>query len=146
MPKTVVSLSDAKVRNARPQEKAHRLFDGGGLFLLVTPAGDKYWHFKYRFDGREKRISFGAYPETGLEAARAERDAARELLRQGIDPGALRKEEKARKKAERVESERTPSVRITFDGTIELWKGGNIMRLTTDEARFIARLLDNVTR
>jgi hypothetical protein len=146
MPKTVASLSEATVRNVRPQEKAYRLFDGGGLFLLVTPAGGKLWRFKYRFEGRENLISFGTYPETSLEAARSQRDAARELLRLRIDPGALRKEEKARKKAQRLESQRTPSVRITFDGTIELWKGGNIMRLTADEARFIARLLDNVTR
>lgn len=63
-----------------------------------------------------------------------------------VDPGALRKEEKAREKTERLASKRTPSVRVTFEGAVEVWKGSNILHLTMDEARFVARLLDNVTR
>ena len=146
MPKAAIQLSVAKVKNAKARPKGYKLFDGGGLYLLVTPSGDKYWRFKYRFDGMEKGFSFGVYPEIGLEDARSQRDAARESLRQGVDPGALRKEEKARRKAERLESERTPSVRITMDGIIELWKGNNIMRLTADEARFVAELLNSIMR
>lgn len=91
MAKKVIQLSDAKVRNARPRETEYRLFDGGGLFLLVTTSGGKYWHFKYRFEGKEKRISFGPYPEIPLDEARAKRAEARRQIVNGIDPGAVKK-------------------------------------------------------
>lgn len=146
MPKGAEPLSEDKINAARPAENRYKLFDGNGLFLLVTPDGTKYWRFKYRFDGREKQLSFGIYPATSLEDARCKRDLARDLLRMRVDPGALRKEEKAREKTERLESKRTPSVRVTFEGAVEVWKGSNILHLTMDEARFVARLLDNVTR
>jgi integrase len=87
MPKRTVPLTDTQIRNTKPQQKEIKLFDGGGLFLLVTPAGGKLWRLKYRFDGKEKKLSFGAYPEISLLAARQKRDEARMQLAQGIDPG-----------------------------------------------------------
>jgi hypothetical protein len=146
MPKRIPPLPEELVDAAQVREKAYRLFDGGGLSLLVTPAGGKLWRFKYRFNNTEKNLSLGSYPETSLEDARCNRDAARSLLERGIDPSASRKEDKAREKAARLESERTPSVRITFDGKIEIWKGANAMRLTLDEARFVWSLLTSITR
>ena len=91
-------------------------------------------------------MAFGTYPTTSLEDARSNIDAAKELLSQGFDPSEIRKQEKTRDKAERLEAERIPSVRATFDGKIEIWKGNNTMRLTLDEARFIGTLLTNITR
>jgi uncharacterized SAM-binding protein YcdF (DUF218 family) len=135
-----------QVNKAKPQTKQFTLFDGGGLFLLVSPPGGKLWRFKYRYEGKQKLLALGKYPEISLDDARSSRDAAKELLTKGIDPSALRKEEKAREKAEHLEAERVPSVRITIDGKVEIWKGGNIMRLTWDEARFVANLLANITR
>ena len=88
-------LNEAKIRNAKPGEKPVRLFDGHGLYLEVTPAGGKLWRLKYRFQRREKRLSFGMYPDIGLRDARERRDAARKLLAHGIDPSAARKAEKA---------------------------------------------------
>jgi integrase len=70
-------------------------FDGGGLFLQVTPAG-RYWRMKYRHGGRERLLSFGVHPEVPLAEARKRRDAARDLLRDGRDPSAERKANKAR--------------------------------------------------
>jgi hypothetical protein len=122
------------------------LFDGDGLLLRVIPSGGKWWRFKYRFEGKANMLSLGRYPEISLADARCRRDAARELLRQGIDPSVVRKEEKARRKADLLEAERIPSVRVTIDGKIEIWKGGNTMRLTWDESRFIANLLSNIVR
>jgi hypothetical protein len=84
-------LTDNTIRNAKPQEKPVRLFDGGGLYLEVAPSGGKWWRFKYRVEGKEKRISLGTYPETSLKAAREKRDEARRLLAQGIDPSAERR-------------------------------------------------------
>lgn len=139
-------MSEDTIRNAMPKGKQFALFDGGGLFLLVKPSGGKLWRLKYRFDGKDKRLALGAYPAITLEEARIRRDAARELLLQGFDPAEIRKQEKARDKAERLEGRMIPSVRATFDGKIEIWKGNNTMRLTLDEAKFIGTLLSNITR
>lgn len=101
---TPMPLSDAAVRNTKPAEKAQKLADGGGLFLLVTTSGSKLWRLKYRFDGKEKLLSFGAYPDTGLKEAREKRDAARKLLAAGVDPGENRKAMKASRALEETNS------------------------------------------
>ncbi len=87
-------LTDIEIRNARPREKAYRLADGAGMYLEVSPAGGKYWRFKYRIAGKEKRLALGVYPETSAKEARIRRDAARKLLADGIDPGVQRKVQK----------------------------------------------------
>ena len=93
-------LTDVKARNAKPGAKQVKLFDGDGLFLLVTPSGGKWWRFKYRFGGKEKLLSFGTYPEVSLSQARDKRDAARKQVAAGIDPGEVRKAQKAAKDQE----------------------------------------------
>jgi len=145
MPKIIISrLTEEIASSATASEKASKLCDGAGLFLLITPGGGKWWRFKYRYQGKEKMLSLGVYPEVSLDDARSRRDAAREILAQGIDPSAFRKEEKARNRAQRLEAERMPSVRVTIDGVIEIWKGGNTMRLREDEAVFVATLLSKI--
>lgn len=146
MPRRVAPISEEKINAAIAIEKTQHLFDGGGLYLLVEPNRSKRWRFKYRFEGKAKMMSFGTHPEVSLNDARSRRDAARALLKKGIDPSVLRKEDKARKRAEELEVARTPSVRVTFDGGIEIWKGNNIMHLSQDEARFIANLLNSIVR
>ena len=88
-------LSDIKIRSAKPSEKPLKLFDGGGLYLEVSPRGGRWWRLKFRFEGREKRLSLGVYPQVSLKEARRRRDEARAQLAQGIDPGAARKAQKA---------------------------------------------------
>ena len=87
-------LTDTALRSARPRAKPFRLFDGGGLYVEVNPAGGKWWRWKYRHGGKEKRLSLGVYPDVSLKAAREKRDAARQRLAAGIDPGQARKAEK----------------------------------------------------
>lgn len=87
-------LTDPAIRNAKPGEKPIRLFDGNGLYLEVSPSGGKWWRFKYRFGGKEKRLSLGVYPEVGLKEVRIKHSAARRLLADGIDPGEARRVEK----------------------------------------------------
>jgi integrase len=94
------ALTDAKVRNAKPELKPRKLFDGRGLFLLVTPSGGKWWRFKYRFGGKAKTLSLGIYPDVGLGEARERRESARKLLSSGFDPGVERKAAKAAQVAE----------------------------------------------
>jgi integrase len=88
-------LSDIKIRNAKPSEKAQRLYDERGLYLEVSPAGGKLWRFKYRMNGKEKRIGFGRYPDVPLALARERREEARKLLAAGIDPSVNRQAQKA---------------------------------------------------
>lgn len=90
-------LSDIAIRSAKPREKAYKLADGGGMYLEVSPAGGKWWRLKYRYDGKEKRLSLGTYPEVGLREAREKRDDLRKLLAAGVDPGESRKAVKASK-------------------------------------------------
>jgi integrase len=87
-------LTDTTIKNTRPGAKPLKLFDGGGLFLLVTPNGNKWWRLKYRFAGKEKLLAIGVYPDVGLAAARKKRDAAREKIAAGIDPSEAKKVEK----------------------------------------------------
>jgi integrase len=90
-----MGLTDAAIRNAKPGEKPVRLFDERGLYLEISPNGGKWWRLKYRFEGKEKRLSLGTYPDVGLKDAREGRDHARKLLVGGVDPSAHRKAQKA---------------------------------------------------
>ena len=85
-----MSLTDVSVRSIKASEKPLKLFDERGLFLLVTPSGGKWWRLKYRFEGKEKSLSLGTYPDTPLKLAREARDHARKMVAQGIDPSAQR--------------------------------------------------------
>ena len=95
MPKRIAPLTDTKVKKIKLDGKPRKLFDGGGLFLLVTPSGGKLWRLKYRFGGTEKLLTVGTYPQTSLAEARQKRDDARALLEKGIDPGDTKKAQKA---------------------------------------------------
>src|SRR5216683_6776896 len=83
-------LTKQIIQHAAPRERVFKLFDGGGLFLLVRPTGLHGWRFKYRVRGREKLLSFGPYPAVSLANARAQCKAAKALLRDGVDPSVSR--------------------------------------------------------
>ncbi|WP_047534866.1 tyrosine-type recombinase/integrase [Methylotenera sp. N17] len=106
-----MALTDTAIRNAKPKDKPYKLFDEKGLFIQVTPNGGKWWRFKYKFEGKEKLLSLGTYPEVPLagkwhdpdtkkiwiDGARDRRDKARELLACDIDPSDNRKAKKETK-------------------------------------------------
>ncbi|EOG6954348.1 tyrosine-type recombinase/integrase [Yersinia ruckeri] len=91
-------LTDIKVKTAKPMDKAYKLTDGGGMYLLVKPNGSKYWRLKYRFVGKEKMLSIGVYPDVSLADARQKRDEARKVLAAGGDPGEVKKADKLAQK------------------------------------------------
>jgi len=103
-----MALTDLKIRSLKPGPKPRKVADERGLYLLVTPAGGRLWRFKYRFDGREKLLSMGSYPDVGLALARERRDDARRQLAKGIDPGAVRRAE-------------TQAPRDTFEALAREW-------------------------
>lgn len=97
-------LNARQIETAKPKDKEYKLTDGDGLYLLIAPSGAKYWRFKYRIDGKEKKLSIGVYPEISLAQARLERAKARKLVAAGGDPS---EEKKAEKQARKVSVENT---------------------------------------
>jgi integrase len=88
-------LTDRAAKAAAPREKTYKLSDEKGMYLEITPKGQKYWRWKYRFAGKEKRLALGVYPEVSLKEARSKRDDGRKQLSQGIDPSAAKQSQKA---------------------------------------------------
>ncbi|HEX8233366.1 MAG TPA: integrase arm-type DNA-binding domain-containing protein [Caulobacteraceae bacterium] len=97
-------LSDLAIRNAKPRPAPYKLSDSGGLFVQITPSGGKLWRLKYRFQGKEKLLSFGPYPSVSLADARDRREHARKLLQLGKDPGVERKERESHARREASET------------------------------------------
>lgn len=87
-------LTNVAIKTARPKKKPYKLSDEKGLYLLVETKGGLLWRLKYRFNGKEKKLAIGTFPEIGLKEAREKRDEARSLLGVGVDPGQQRKTEK----------------------------------------------------
>jgi integrase len=92
---TIMPLSNTAIRNAKPTEKPCKLTDEKGLYLFIMPTGGKLWRMQYRFEGKQKLLAFGAYPDVSLKEARERRDEARKHLANGADPGAVKKAQKA---------------------------------------------------
>lgn len=91
-------LADSEIDGFEPQQKSNKRADGGGLHVFVVPTGSKLWRVNYRFQGKQKTLSVGAWPVVTLEKARALRTNAKRLLRQDIDPGAVQQSRKARRR------------------------------------------------
>ena len=107
-------LTDTSCKNARcPEGKAReRYTDSRGLYLEVQPNGAKHWRYKYRFAGKEKRLSLGTYPDVPLAKARRDRDAARETLKSGTDPVQVKTDAKIARHA---------ALQNTFEAVARAW-------------------------
>lgn len=79
-------LTELQCKNFQPQDKSYKKFDGGGMFLLVKPNGNKYWHLKYKYAGKEKLVSLGVYPAVSLKEARKKRDEVKIKISRNVDP------------------------------------------------------------
>src|SRR5260370_31516481 len=87
-------LTEIRIRAAKPKERAYKVFDERGLFMLATPSGGRLWRFRYRLGGVEKLLTLGPYPDVSLKRAREKREAARKLVSDGVDPSAKRQAER----------------------------------------------------
>jgi len=85
-------LTDTAIRKAKSKFKQYKVSDAGGLYLLIKPDGARYWRVKYRHGGKERLLALGVYPHVSLAEARSERDDAKRLLKQGLDPVTARKQ------------------------------------------------------
>lgn len=121
-------LTDKCLKNARPTTKTLKLFDGGGLYLEIKPTGGKLWRLKYRFAGKEKRLSIGSYPLISLKEARERRDKAKKLLEQNIDPSQAKYEAK---------HQAIVNSGITFEMVAKEWHETMKDKWTADHAKSI---------
>ncbi|APJ16894.1 TPA: tyrosine-type recombinase/integrase [Aeromonas hydrophila] len=124
MPLTEIAAKQAKWSGKPSGDK---LADEKGLFLLINKSG-KYWRLKYRFAGKEKKLSIGVYPEISLKEARAQRDEARRMIAEGVDPSLVRKQNKA---AIRLASENSfeALAREWHQSQLALWSSGHASRV-----------------
>lgn len=128
-------LTDVIIKNAKPKaDKPLRMYDQRGLYLEIAPSGGKWWRWKYRFAGKERRLSFGVYPEVSLKDARDRCDEARKLLRDGVDPSLDRKAEKL-KRAHAVEDSFESVGRAWYEKELSSWE-------SPDHAKRVLRLLE----
>lgn len=109
-------LTNIAVAKAKPKTNAYKISDGRGLYLLISVKGAKYWRMKYRYEGRELLLSFGCYPDVSLSEARNRREEARKILASGIDPGGIRRAQKA---------SRTEQLANSFEITARRWHEKN---------------------
>lgn len=112
-------LTNTACKNAKPGAKPYKLTDSQGLYLEVMPHGSKLWRWKFRFNGKEKRLAFGTYPAISLQEARELRDKARKTLTTGTDPSFAKKEEKR---------QRALNAGNTFESIAREWHKNNLVR------------------
>ena len=128
-----MKLTNVKIKNAEVRDKQYKLADGNGLYLLIKPNGGKYWRLKYRFQGKEKVLSFGVYPEVSLLEAREKTTEAKKQLKEGIDPSQQKKIDKLTSK---VSSE------STFEAVAREWHETNKNKWTERHAHYVLRRLE----
>lgn len=126
-------LTDKTCKAVKPESKPYKLSDGGGLYLEVTSTGSKYWRMKYRFLGKEKKLSIGVYPAVTLAAARLARDDAKRMLAKKIDPSSAKQEEK-RQMALNAEN--------TFEAIAREWHEHNLEKWSVNHAATIMRRME----
>ena len=115
MPRQINKLSKNSIETVRARNKAFKLFDGGGLYLLVNPNGSRYWRLKYYYRGKEKLLALGVYPKVNLTKARESRRWARGLLKDGLDPSQVKKEEQYRASPEKSRKPDSGKYRAMFE-------------------------------
>lgn len=133
-----MALSDAAIRAAKAGETQFKLFDEGGLFLIVRPSGGKLWRLKYRHQGKEQQLSIGRYPDVGLKEARERRDQARKQIAAGVNPAFEKK---------RAAIAASISAANTFNAVAEEFiakrEREGVKEITTVKARWLLALLES---
>jgi len=103
MARNITALTATQIKQAKPKEKDYKLFDGGGLYLLITKRGTKLWRLKYKFENKEKLLALGSYPDITLQKARELREHNKQLIAKGINPSELKKEKQEAIKQDEAE-------------------------------------------
>ncbi|EMG9895048.1 tyrosine-type recombinase/integrase [Enterobacter hormaechei] len=127
-------LNARQIETSKPMEKTYKLADGGGLYLQVNPNGSKYWRLKYRFAGKEKKLSFGTYPDMTLAEARIRREEARKILADNKDPSEVKKAALIAQKL---------SLTNTFESIAMEWYESRVASWSKNYANYVLRGFKN---
>lgn len=130
----------ATIAALQPKNSPYKVWLGSGLFLEVMPNGSKLWRFKYRFAGKENRLSMGAFPSVSLEQAIQARDEARTMVKNGTDPSAVRKAERAERQTPRARAKAFRLV-LTLDNALTIETPQQILRLTPKQTAAVRAFL-----
>lgn len=128
-----MSLTDIKVRNAKPTDKQYKLADGEGMYLLVHPNGGKYWRLKYKFAGKEKTFAIGTYPLVSLSEAREKRSEAKKQITEGVDPSQKKQDQKLNQYI---------SLENSFENIGREWHAKNLSKWKPRHAHYILKRLE----
>ncbi len=134
-------LSDLKIKQLKSRDKAYKVFDGGGLFLMIYPSNKKVWKFKYRFDGREQGITYGEYPAVSLKDARGFRDRDKGIIAAEKNPS----EEKKLRQLERLR-ERESAFEIVANAYYDKEASSNLAEATLSKKRWLLDIAINEFR
>ncbi len=125
-------LTDVAIRKAKPAAKPLKLSDGRGMYFLLKPDGGRYWRMDYRYEGKRKTLALGVYPEVSLFDARLRREDARQLLANGVDPGAVRRD------AKQAKAEAARASDQTFEAIGRDWMARqDVAEVTANKTRWI---------
>lgn len=142
MPKRVVSLNDLQIDRARQKDKPYKLTDGEGLYLLVTPTGGKLWNLKYKFAGKERKLSLGKYPAVSLADARRRKEDAQKLLANEQDPAAIMSKQAKRLQQIAVVEAKQTEIESTFEYIARAWHNKFFITWTAHHATRIMTWLE----
>lgn len=124
----------------RPKDRPYKVGVGAGLYLEIKPNGSKLWRLKYRFAGKENKLSLGAFPSVSLEQASQARDEARAMLKAGTDPSAARKAERAERQTQRARAKAFRLV-LTLDNALTIETPNQLLRLTPEQTAAVRAFL-----
>lgn len=130
-----MALTDTKLRNLKPGEKAYQEADEGGLFVEVMPGGAKVWRLRYRLAGKQEKVTLGDYPTYSLGEARTWRDDCKTLAGRGLSPMAL-------KRGDPVPDDTAPAVKEMAQAFVRSWCMKAVERAKAKEAE--AKAADTV--
>ena len=137
-----VKLTDEIIGTAQVGDKPVKLFDGRGLFILLSPRGYKWWRFKYRFGGKEKKLSLGVYPKVSIDEARSRHAALRKMVDEGMDPSAYVQAERAEQNAEAARQLAPTRFMLDSDGALTFRLRTRMVSLNPAETAELRNFLD----
>ncbi len=137
-----MNLTDAIIESTQVGDKPVKLFDGRGLFILLSPGGYKWWRFKYRFGGKEKKLSLGVYPKVSIDEARSKHIALRKMLDEGTDPSTYVQAERAEQHAEVARQLAPTRFMLDSDGALTFRMRTRVVSLNPAETAELRGFLD----
>ena len=137
-----MKLTDEVIGTAPVGNKPIKLFDGHGLFILLTPAGHKWWRFKYRFAGKEKKVSLGVYPKVSIAEARTKHAALRTMLDEGTDPSTFVQAERAEQNVEAARLLAPTRLMLDSDGALSFRMRTRVVSLNPAETAELRAFLE----